>query len=47
MKLLRYCFKALHVTGKDLLDADAFSRAQVSCLTEEDELTLIIVLILT
>ena len=35
-KLLRYCFK--HVPGKDLLDADAFSRAPVSYPTEADEL---------
>ena len=38
MKLLRYCFKALHVPGKDLLDADASSRALVCHPTEAEEL---------
>ena len=38
MKLLRYCFKAVHVPGKDLLDADAFSRAPVSYPTEAEKL---------
>ena len=39
MKLLRYCFKALHVPGKDLLDADAFSRAPES-LTQQKQMNL-------
>ena len=38
MKLLQYNFKADHVAGKDLLDADAFSRAPVEEPSEEDEL---------
>ena len=38
MKLLRYSFKAEHVPGKDLKDADAFSRAPTEKPTAEDEL---------
>ena len=38
MKLLRYSFKAEHVPGKDLKDADAFSRAPTEKPTQDDKL---------
>ena len=38
MKLLRYTFQAEHVPGKDLKDADAFSRAPTEQPTKEDTL---------
>ena len=38
MKLLRFKFKATHVPGKDLKDADTFSRSPVAVPTKEDEI---------
>ena len=38
MKLLRFKFKATHVPGTELKDADTFSRAPVSVPTQEDEI---------
>ena len=38
MKLLRHTFKAEHVPGKDLKDADAFSRAPTEKPTPDDQM---------